>query len=81
MASRLQYTIWFVVPFLTGLVALSGLQLWFAGDNNPAPPVRAAALVPDDSMLVGHLLPTAALLEVQSKGHVLVGDIRRVHLP
>ncbi len=67
MNSRLQYTMWFGVPFLAALVALSGLRFWFAGDNSPAPPVSDVALVPDHSMLVGQPLPAAALLEVQSK--------------
>ncbi len=67
MTSRLQYTMWFGVSFLAALDALSGLRLWFAGDSSPAPPVTDAALVLDNSMLVGHSLPTAALLEVQSK--------------
>ena len=70
MTSRLQYTMWIAVPFLVALVAITGLRLWLPGDNNPAPPVSDAALVPDNSMLVGHTLPTAGLLEVQSKAPV-----------
>ncbi len=76
MTSRLQYTMWFGLSFLAALVALSGLRLWFAGDNSPAPPVTDAALVLDNSMLVGHSLPTAALLEVQSKAHKRVPQER-----
>lgn len=67
MTSRLQYAAWFGVPLLVTLGALIGLRLLLAADNNAAPPVIDAALVPDNSRLVGRALSSAGLLEVQSK--------------
>ena len=58
---------WFAMPFLVALFALTSLRLWFADDDKSVPQVIGAALVPDNSMLVGQRLPTVGLIEAQSK--------------
>ena len=72
MNSRIRHILWFGVPFVLVIVGLANASSWFVS-LEPEPDKVTSSLAEDNasaSVLVGHALPIADLVEIQSRAPI-----------
>ena len=66
MSSWFRTSLWFALPFLLALAALTGIRAWLV-NSSPQPRFTSSVSLPDASALLGLTLPVDELLEAQSR--------------
>ena len=65
MNSRIRLILWFAVPFVLAMAALTTTRSWLVSVNPTPQRIVLSLPVHDASALVGHTLPVTDLVEAQ----------------